>query len=632
MAFYRFLDFELDPNRYELRNQGRVLRLEKIPMDLLILLVEKKGDLIAREEIMERIWGKEVFVDSEAGINTAIRKIRQILHDDPENPQFIQTVVARGYRFLAPVTLVEESSHASNESASNIAKREQPVSGHVSFRISRITGVAVSVILVIALVLFAANVRGLRDRILGKSKPATIHSLAVLPLENFSGDPKEDYFADAMTDELTTNMAKVSSLAIIGRTSVMRYKGTRKSIPEIAHELNVDALVEGSVVRDGNNVRITAQLIDGATGHHLWADDFLGSQRDILQLQKEVSLKIVQEIRATITPDEKIRLTNVGAVDPKAYDAYLRGRSYWNQRTEAGLSKAIDQFNAAIQADPNYGAAYSGLADSYTALGYFSYLSPNDTFPRAKAAADKALELDPSLAEAHATLGYYNLYYAWDWTVAEKEFRQAIALNPNYATGRDWYSYYLTAVGRPDEAMAQIRQAQKLDPLSPVINTDVGFQFYYNKHYDEAIQQLLKTLQSDPKFPLAHLWLGRAYQQKGMYEQAIAEYRQTDAAWPGWVVTLAAIGNMEGVAGKKSDARDMLTTLKTLSQREYVTPYGIALIYSSLGEKDQAFTFLEKAVQDRGHWLVWLRLDPRWDPIRTDPRFKELVHRIGFPD
>lgn len=632
MPFYRFHDFELDSSRYELRSEGRALRLEKIPMDLLIFLVEKNGDLIAREDIIERIWGKDVFVDSEAGINTAIRKIRQALHDDPESPRFIQTVVGRGYRFLAPVTVIEESAQASNESATKKTNYEHTVAGKIPSRRSRIAIIAISAILLVAVILIAANVHWVWNKILGKSEPTVIHSLAVLPLENFSGDPKDDSFADAMTDELTTNMARVSSLAVIGRTSVMRYKGTRKSIPEIARELNVDAVVEGSVVRDRDNVRITAQLIDGATGRHLWADDFPGLQRDILQLQKEVALKIVQEIRATITPDEKIRLTSVGAVDPKAYDAYVRGRSYWNQRTQAGLGKAIDQFNAAIQADRNYGAAYSGLADSYTALGYFSYLSPNDTFPRAKAAADKALELDPSLAEAHATLGYYNLYYAWDWAAAEKEFRQAIALNPNYATVHDWYSYFLTAVGRPDEAMAQIRQAQKLDPLSPVINTDVGFQFYYNGHYDEAIQQLRSTLQSDPKFPLAHLWLGRAYQQKGMFDEAIAEYRQTDAAWPGWVVTLAAIGNMQGIAGKKSDARDMLTTLNTLSQREYVTPYGIALVYSSLGEKDQAFTWLDKAVQDRAHWLVWLRLDPRWDAIRPDPRFKDLVRRIGFPD
>ena len=352
----------------------------------------------------------------------------------------------------------------------------------------------------------------------------------------------------------------------------------------------------------------------------------------MLQLQKEVALKIVQQIRATLTPDETIRLSGARAVDPKAYEANLKGRSYWNQRSEVGIKKAIEQFNAAIQADGSYAEAYSGLADSYTALGYFSYLNPNDVFPRAKAAADKALELDPTLAEAHASLGYYNLYYAWDWKESEKEFRRAIALNPNYATAHDWYSVYLLAMGRPEEAMVEIRRAQQLDPLSPLINTEIGFQFYYDKRYDEAIQQLRNTLQTDPKFPLAHLWLGRAYQQKGMYEEAISEYRQTDTSWPQWVVSLAAIGNVEGIAGKTAEARDMLSKLNTLSEVKYVTPYGTALLYAGLGDKVQTFNWLDRAVQGRSHWLVWIRLDPRWEDVKTDPRFKEIIRSVGFPN
>ena len=635
MASYRFRDFELDSSRYELRRGGRNLRLEKIPMDLLILLVEKNDDLIAREEIIERIWGKDVFTDSDAGINTAIRKIRQTLNDDPENPRFIQTVVGRGYRFLAPVTSVvpvEQSPVDINRAEANAPASEPPVSGHVRPRKLTVLWVTTSVVVVIALASIGSNILRLRNRLLRRPAPVTIHAIAVLPLENFSGDPAEDYFADGMTDELTTNLAKVSSLGVIGRTSVMRYKGTHKSIPEIARELKVDSVVEGSVVRDGDNVRITAQLIDGPSGRHLWADDFERSRSDVLQLQKEVALKIVQEIRATLTPDETIRLSGARAVDPKAYEANLKGRSYWNQRSEAGIKKAIEQFNAAIQADGSYAEAYSGLADSYTALGYFSYLNPNDVFPRAKAAADKALELDPTLAEAHASLGYYNLYYAWDWKESEKEFHRAIALNPNYAAAHDWYSVYLLAMGRPDEAMVEIRRAQRLDPLSPLINTEVGFQFYYDKRYDEAIQQLRNTLQTDPKFPLAHLWLGRAYQQKGMYEEAISEYRQTDTSWPEWVVSLAAIGNVEGIAGNTSEARDILSKLNTLSEVKYVTPYGTALLYAGLGDKVQTFNWLDRAVQGRSHWLVWIRLDPRWEDVKTDPRFKEIIRSVGFPN
>ena len=311
MASYRFRDFELDTSRYELRRGGRNLRLEKIPMDLLILLVEKNEHLITREEIIERIWGKNVFTDSDAGINTAIRKIRQTLNDDPENPRFIQTVVGRGYRFLAPATSVmpvEQSPADINVAETNASASEPPMSGHVRPRKLTVLWVTTFVVAVITLALIGSNVLRLRNRLLRRPAPVTIHSIAVLPLENFSGDPAEDYFADGMTDELTTNLAKVSSLGVIGRTSVMRYKGTHKSIPEIARELKVDSVVEGSVVRDGDNVRITAQLIDGPTGRHLWADDFERSRSDVLQLQKEVALKIVQQIRATLTPDETIRL------------------------------------------------------------------------------------------------------------------------------------------------------------------------------------------------------------------------------------------------------------------------------------------------------------------------------------
>ena len=632
MAFYRFLDFELDPNRYELRRQGRNLRLEKIPQDLLILLVEKKGDLITREEIIERIWGKDVFVDSEAGINTAIRKIRQTLHDDPENPRFIQTVVGRGYRFLAPVTLVEESPAGLNEASTNAATLEHPVSANVRSRNSPIIWAVASVLVVIVLVLLGVNVRGSRDWLLGRSRPAAIHSLAVLPLENLSGDPAQDFFADGMTDELITNLAKVGSLRVISRTSVMRYKGSRKSLPEIAHDLNVDAVVEGSVVHSGNGVRITAQLIYAPTDRHLWAEEYERDQHDVLKLQREVARTIVQEIRATITPDEKIRLGSTGAVDPKAYEAYLRGRSYWNQRTEAALGKAIEQFNAAIQADPNYGGAYSGLADCYTTLGYFSYLDPNDAFPRSKAAADKALELDPTLAEAHASLAYYNLYHAWNWTEAEKEFHQAITLNPNYATAHEWYSVFLLAMGHPKEAWVEINRARELDPLSVVISTDVGFHYFYARDYDRAIEQLRSTLAINPKFPLAHLWLGRSYQQKKMYVEAIAELNQGNSGLPDWPLGVATIGNAYGEWGKKSDAQATLARLNELSRAKYVTPYGVALVYMGLGNKEEALTWFSKAVDGRSHWLLWLRLDPRLESLHSDPRFHELVRRVGFPE
>ena len=628
MVSYCFLDFELYPGRYELRRKGRNVPLEKIPMDLLILLLEKKGDLISREEIIERIWGKDVFVDSEAGINTAIRKIRQALHDDPENPRFIQTVVGRGYRFLTPVTVVEESPRRLNAASANAAASGQAVPQELRSPHSRIIWAAASVRVVFVLVLLGVNVRGSRDWLFGRSRPAAIHSLAVLPLENLSRDPGEEYFADGMTDELITDLAQIAELRVISRTSVMRFKGARKPLPEIARELNVDAVVEGTVERYGNHVRVRAQLIRAADDRHLWAESFEREPQDILALQSEVASAIARQVQVKLLPGPR---GGVRPVNPAAYEAYLKGRFAWNKRSEAGLQEGIEHFQQAIAIDPNYAAAYSGLADSYTTLGYLSYIAPKEAFPQARAAAMKALELDGTLAEPHASLAYVHFYYDWDWPKAEAEFKQAIALNPNYATAHDWYSYYLTAMGRPDEALVEIRRAQELDPLSLVISTDMGFHLFYKRRYDETIQQLRKTLQMNPKFPLAHLWLGRAYQQKGMYEEAIAEYRQTDAALPDWVVTLAGIGNVEGVAGKKREARDMLAKLNTLSQKKYVTPYGVALVYAGLGEKDQALNWLEKALEDRAHWLAWIRLDPRWDPIRDEPRFKKIVSRVGFP-
>ena len=628
MVSYSFLDFELDPNRYELQRKGRNVPLEKIPMDLLILLLEKKGDLVSREEITGRIWGKGVFVDSEGGINTAIRKIRQALHDDPENPRFIQTVVGRGYRFLTPITVVEKSPRGLNTGSANAAAGGLAAPRELRSPQSWIRWAAASALVVFVVVLLGLNVRGSRGWLLGKPAPAAIHSLAVLPLENLSRNPDEEYFADGMTDELITDLAQIGELRVISRTSVMRFKGARKPLPEIARELNVDAVVEGTVERYADRVRVRAQLIRAADERHLWAESFERGPQDILALQSEVASAIARQIQVKLLPGPR------GAarpVKPAAYEAYLKGRFAWNKRSEAGLQEGMEHFQQAIAIDPNYAAAYSGLADSYTTLGYLSYVAPKEAFPRARAAATKALELDGTLPEPHASLAYVRFYYDWDWPKAEAEFKQAIALNPNYATAHDWYSYYLTAMGRPDEALAEVRRAQELDPLSLVISTDLGFQLYYNKRYDETIQQLRKTLEMNPKFPIAHLWLGRAYQQKGMYDEAISEYRQTDAALPDWVVTLAGIGNVEGVAGKKREARDMLAKLTALSQKKYVTPYGVALVYVGLGEKDHALNWLEKALEDRAHWLVWVRLDPRWNPLRDEPRFQKIVSHVGFP-
>ena len=615
---------ELDLRRYELRRGSNVLKLEKIPMELLILLVERRDQLVGREEIIARLWGKDVFLDTEQGINTAIRKIRLTLGDDPNDPRFMQTIVGKGYRFVGPITVIPATAPAPAPVPAT-DEETQPSRPKTALRWKLVAFAAVFMLASAAVVAFRYF-----DWIRWFPRPP-VHSIAVLPLKNLSGNPGDEYFADGMTDELITNLAKISALRVTSYTSVSKYKTTSKPLPQVAQELQVDGIVEGSVLRSGDQVRITAQLIYAPRDQHLWAEEYQRYVRDVLYLQREVARDIAEQVRVTLTPNEQKRLATAGAVDPVAYESYLRGRSFWNQRSEASLLKAIDQFNKAIEADPGYAPAYSGLADCYTTLGYLSYLDPLDAFPRARDAATKALELDPSLAEAHTSLAYFNLYHAWNWAEAENEFKKAIELNPNYATAHDWYSYYLMAMGRFDDAWKEVNRAHELDPLSVTISTDIGFNYYYRRSYDEAINQLRATLSVSPKFPLAHLWLGRAYQQKKMYSEAIDEFNKTDAALPGWVVTIAGMGHAYGEWGHQAEAKQVLVRLNEMAREKYVTPYGVALVYAGLGDKDQAFAWLNKAVAGRSHWLVWLNRDPRWDRIRSDPRFDDLQKRVGLP-
>ena len=619
---------ELDLRRYELRRGSSVLKLEKIPMELLILLVERREQLVGREEIIARLWGKDVFLDTEQGINTAIRKIRLTLGDDPNEPRFLQTVVGKGYRFVGPITIVGAAPALPRVTAPVPATEEERKQLSRSKPVPRRKLIAFFA----GLIVLGASIIAFRYFDLSRwLPPPRAHSIAVLPLKNLSANPADQYFADGMTDELITNLAKISALRVSSHTSVSQYKTTSKPLPQVAQELQVDGIVEGSVLRSGDQVRITAQLIYAPRDQHLWAEEYQRYLRDVLYLQREVARDIAEQVRVTLTPNERTRLATASAVDPVAYESYLRGRSFWNQRSEASLLKAVDQFNKAIEVDPGYAPAYSGLADCYTTLGYLSYLDPLDAFPRARGAAGKALELDPSLAEAHASLAYYNLYHAWNWTEAENEFKKAIELNPNYATAHDWYSYYLMAMGRFDEAWKEVNRAHELDPLSVTISTDIGFNQYYRRSYDEAVSQLRATLVISPKFPLAHLWLGRAYQQKKMYSEAIDEFNKTDAALPGWVVTTAGMGHAYGEWGHHAEAKQVLVRLNQMAREKYVTPYGVALVYAGLGDKDQAFAWLNKAVAGRSHWLVWLNRDPRFDRLRSDPRFDDLKKSVGLP-
>jgi TolB-like protein/DNA-binding winged helix-turn-helix (wHTH) protein/Flp pilus assembly protein TadD len=622
MAFYRFFEFELDPNRYELRRQGRNLRLENIPMDLLLLLVGRGGDLISREEIIEHIWGKDVFVDSEAGINTAIRKIRQALHDDHGSPRFIQTVVGRGYRFLAPVSLVEESQADSNAATTNSATIEDFASGDVALRKSWILRAATAMIVVFVLVLVAANVRGTQDWLLGRSRPAAIHSLAVLPLEDLSLDPGEEYFADGMTDELITDLAQFGELRVISRTSAMRYKGKHESLPEIARELNVDAIVEGTVERSGGQVRVRAQLIRAADDRHIWSESFERKIQDVLALQTELASSIARQIGGQLTSPAHGRVPGNRQVSPDVYEAYLRGRYLWNKRTVEDVKKAMEYFRQAIEKDENYAPAYSGLADTLILLG------PRE---EAKSTARKALELDPLLADAHTSLGQLLFIDDRDWVGAEREFNRAIELNPSYATAHHWFSGYLMAMGRLPQAEAEAKRAESFDPLSPIIGSHLAGVYYNSRQYEKAIQQCQKTLELHPNFEQALSVLSTSQIQQGNFKEAIPQLQLLVKQDPTDSESIADLAYAQAMSGRKTEAQKALKLLDQIARVRRTRPYERAIVYMGLGERDEALKSLEKADEVRSYLVLFANVDPYLDPLQSDPRFQALMRHIGLP-
>ena len=479
------------------------------------------------------------------------------------------------------------------------------------------------------------NVVGWRDGLLSRVHPPQMRSLAVLPLENLSRDPDEEYFADSMTEAILTDLAKINALRVVSRTSVMRYKRTQKPLPEIAKELNVDAIVEGSVQRAGNRVRITAQLIHAATDQHLWAEAYERDLRDVLVLQDEVARNIAQQVRVKLTPEENIRLSSGRPVDPEAYQLYVKGRYFWAKRNQESFNRAISYFREAIDRDPSYAAPYSGLADCYVLFGSSFDVGghpPSEVQPKAKAAALKALELDSSLADAHNSLAYVKLNYDWDWSGAEAEFKRSLELNPGYAHGHHWYAHLLFSSGRRDEALAESTRSLELDPLSPILVVHLGWHYLYTRQHDRALDQLAKALELEPSYALAHWYRGLAYEEKKMYPEALRELTKTKDLLPGNLAVQSDIGHVYAVSGNKSEAEKTIARLKQESTRTYVNLYELALIYIGLGQNDQAFDWLEKAYRERSDQLIYLKVDPRLDPIRSDSRFADLVRRVGIPD
>ena len=639
----RFGTYEVSLQSGEVRKSGMRIRVQQQPMKLLEILLERPGEVVSREELRGRVWTNESFGDFDQALNIAIAKLRTALDDSAENPRFIETLPKRGYRFIADVSVVDSAPHPKKPASS---AGELPGSQEVKTGAgheSQGAGLTIApvahnrqlwptrrVILALALVLSLPILAVWLFRSRGQA-PTGIRSLAVLPLDNLSGDASQGYFADGMTDELITDLSQISALRVISRTSVMVYKGARKPLPQIARELKVDAVVEGTVLRSGDQVRITAQLIEASTDKHLWSQSYEGELRDTLALQNRVAGAIADQIRINLTPREQAALKNVKVVNPEAYESYLKGRYFWNKRTADGLKVALAYFNQAIDEDPKYAQAYSGLADTYALLGDWQYavMTPKEAFPKAKAAAIKALELDSTLGEAHNSLAFILDGFDWDLDSGGKEFRRAIELNPGYATAHHWYAWHLSLLGRYDEAIAEMRKAENLDPLSLIINADLAELLVLAHSYDESMLQSRKTIEMDPNFALAHNQLAQAYLQKHMNDEAVAELQKAVQLSGRSATCIANLARAYVASGNRNEAAQLLSELKKSSSPGYSNASEIAMIYASLGDMDQAMNWLEKGYEERFNPGVLLR--PGFDPLRSDPRFQNLVRRVGLP-
>jgi TolB-like protein/DNA-binding winged helix-turn-helix (wHTH) protein/Flp pilus assembly protein TadD len=629
----RFGVFELDLRAGELRKHGLRVRLQEQPFQVLATLLEHPGEVVTREELQKKLWPADTFVDFGHGLNKTINKIREALGDSAETPRFVETVARRGYRFLAEVKVVEAAPVRGPERATqpepSAETRERPdpaVKPATPKSVPPSLTLKVSAFIVLLVVASLAS-----WKLYSWKRPSTIiRSLAVLPLESLSSDASQDYFADGMTDELISDLGQISALRVISRTSVMAYKRARKPLPQIARELDVDAVVEGTVLRSGDQVRITAQLIEAATDKHLWSRSYEGQLRDTLALQNQVARAIADQIRINLNSQERAALKSLRVVNPQAYESYLKGRYFWNKRTADGLKVALAYFNQAIDEDPRYAQSYSGLADTYALLGDWQYavMTPKEALPKAKAAAIKALELDSSLGEAHNSLAFCLDGFEWDFPAAEKEFQRAIELNPGYATAHHWYAWHLSLLGRYDEAIAEMKKAENLDPLSLIINADLAEILLLAHSYDESIRQSRKTIEMDPNFALAHNQLGQAYLQKQMRDEAITELQKAVQLSAGSPTCMANLARAYAASGRKSEAAKLLNDLKKRSNSTYSRAPEIAMIYAALGERDQAMLWLEKGYEERFNPGVLLR--PGFDPLRADPRFQELVRRIGL--
>ena len=643
---FQFGDFKLDCDRFELRHGERTVKLERKPMELLILLAAKNGDLLTRVEIVERLWDSEVFVDTEHGINTAVRKIREVLRDDPAQPRFVQTVTGKGYRFIAPVVEVPaplpEERRLSSEGSRNRRVGDPPAapagpsafpiqtpvsddarsSGDKDARRFSLSGrwiwLAVAAALGCLVVAISLGARSLRDRSLNRAAGPKISSLAVLPLDNLSGDPGQNYFADGMTDELTTMLAKNSTLRVVSRTSVMQYKGARRPLPEIARELGVDGILEGSVERTGDKVHMTIQLIQGPSDTHIWAESYDRDANDVVSLPKEAAQTIAKKLNSVVVEQAPQRY-----VSSEAHDAYLRGRYLWfaGKNEEAGK-----YFRKATELQTDYAPGWAGLA-TYYGQGAGGELYPKDSLTKGEEAASKAVALDDTLAWGHLSLGAIK-FFQWDWVRADQEISRAIELDPNFGEAYHFRSKVLSAFGRNEEAIEAEKKAMELDPFERPFA--MAFTYFLARQYDAAINEARLRLETRPDDIILHWALWEAYRRKGAEKEAAQELEKL-LLLQGWTNSAAAIHRQFERGGYKAVVLGQVDYYKKLSEKQYVSPLQRAMYNAQLGRREETLALLEEGYQQHDPELLWIQNDPAYDFLHGDERYRSIIRRIGLP-
>ena len=616
--FYRFGSFRLDPDTRVLLRDGDVVRLPPKAIDTLLVLLQSAGRPVGKEALIQAVW-PDTFVE-ENNLAHHVSVLRRTLGNGESGRAYIETIPKRGYRFVGEVK--EATDDAGDVAERAPAEPSRALTGSRPTRRKQAAAIALSALGALVVV-WLLNYRG-------PSAPL-FKSLAVLPFQNLSGDPHQEYVSDGLTEALIGEVAKIGALRVISRTSVMRYKDDRKPLPQIARELNVGAVIEGSIARFGDRIRVSVQLLDGAKDKHLWAETYERDLAEIPKLWGEVAIGIAREIRARIQPAERVRLAG-RPVKRDAFEAYLRGRYYWNKRTAENIHKAIEFFRKSIDEDPAYARAYAGLADCYNQLGtvLIGGQPPAEIRPLAIASAKRAIEIDPELAEGHAALAYARLY-DWEWAAAEEGFQRSIGLNPSYSSAHLWYSHYLSIGKRPDEALREARLAHQLDPLSPIIQTQIGWILQHAGRYDEAIRELRKVLETDPDYLWALWRIGSCYASKSMFQEGIDALEKAATLSGRSASILGTLAETYGLAGRKDEARKLLNELAALSRQRYVPAIAFAHAYIGLGDSERVLEWLEKAYQQRENGIAYLSLWNDDGGYRSDPRFHELLRRVGQP-